>query len=89
MECLKIQKPEYLENETYFFYEIKKFLTCASDDTFLEVMVFSWGNLKGYIEGLVVVTQHVVLTTTLSRLFYLFWVLIIVFNGCSLVQLKK
>ena len=28
---LKIQKLEYLENGTQFFYEIKKFLTCASD----------------------------------------------------------
>ena len=29
---LKIQKLESLENGTYFFYEIKKFFTCASDD---------------------------------------------------------
>ena len=31
---LKIQKFEYLENGTLLFYKIKKFLTCASDDTF-------------------------------------------------------
>ena len=37
---LKIQKFECLEDGTYFFYEIKKFLTCASDDTFLEAIVF-------------------------------------------------
>ena len=30
----KIQKLEYLENGTEFFYEIKKFLICASDETF-------------------------------------------------------
>ena len=34
----KIQK--YLENGTYFFYEIKKFLTSGSDDTFLEGIAF-------------------------------------------------
>ena len=39
MGWLKIQKLEYLENGT-IFYEIKKFLTCASDDTFWEVIVF-------------------------------------------------
>ena len=32
-------KLEYLENGTWLFYEIKKFLTCASDDTFWEVIV--------------------------------------------------
>ena len=31
---VKIQKLEYLENRTYFFYEIKKFLMCALDGTF-------------------------------------------------------
>ena len=31
---LKIQKLEYLESGTQFFYEIKKFLTCVSYDTF-------------------------------------------------------
>ena len=40
MEWLKIQKLEYLENETCFFYKIKKFLTCALDDTFLEFVIF-------------------------------------------------
>ena len=39
MGWLKIQKPEYLENGTSLFYEIKKFLICASDDTFWEVIV--------------------------------------------------
>ena len=34
MGWLKIQKLEYLENRTYLFYEIKRFLTCVSDDTF-------------------------------------------------------
>ena len=34
MGWLKIQKLEYLKSGTYFFYEIKKFLTCVSDDTF-------------------------------------------------------
>ena len=33
MGWLKIQKLEYLESGTEFFYEIKKFLTCASYDT--------------------------------------------------------
>ena len=33
MEWLKIQKLEYLENGTKIFYEIKKFLTRASDDS--------------------------------------------------------
>ena len=36
---VKIQKLEYLEKGTYLFYEIRKFLTCALDDTFLEVIV--------------------------------------------------
>ena len=31
---VKIKKLEYLENETYLFCKIKKFLACASDDTF-------------------------------------------------------
>ena len=39
MGWLKIQKLEYLENGTLFFYEIKKFLICASDDTFWEIIV--------------------------------------------------
>ena len=30
---------EYLENGTELFYEIKKNLTCASDDTFWEIIV--------------------------------------------------
>ena len=36
---VKIQKFEYLENGTQFFYEIKKILICASDDTFWKVIV--------------------------------------------------
>ena len=40
MVWLKTQKPEYLENGAYFFYELKKFLACASDDAFWEVIVF-------------------------------------------------
>ena len=32
---VKIQKVEYLENRTYFFCKLKKFLNCASDDTIL------------------------------------------------------
>ena len=35
MGWLKIQKLEYLENGMQLFYEIKKFLTCASDDKLL------------------------------------------------------
>ena len=31
---VKNTKLEYLENGTQLFYKIKKFLTCASDDTF-------------------------------------------------------
>ena len=31
---VKIQKLAYLEKRTQFFYEIKKFLIYASDDTF-------------------------------------------------------
>ena len=38
-EMVKNKKLEYLENGTYLFYKIKKFLTCASDDSFLEVIV--------------------------------------------------
>ena len=33
-EMVKNKKLEYLENGTYLFYKIKKFLTCASDDSF-------------------------------------------------------
>ena len=36
---LKKQKLEYLQNETQLFFETKKFLTCATDDTFSEVIV--------------------------------------------------
>ena len=36
---LKKQKLEYLQNETQLFFETKKFLTCATDDTFWEVIV--------------------------------------------------
>ena len=34
-----IQKLEYLENGTKIFNEIKKFLSCASDDTFCEIII--------------------------------------------------
>ena len=34
MEWLKLQKSEYLENGTEFFYEIKKFLKCVKDNRF-------------------------------------------------------
>ena len=34
MGWLKIQKLKYFENGTLLFFEIKKSLTCASDDTF-------------------------------------------------------
>ena len=33
------------ENGKYFFYEIKKNCSCASDDTFLEIVAFSGCNL--------------------------------------------
>ena len=39
MGCLKIKK-KYPENGTSTFYEIKKFLTCASYDTFREIYCF-------------------------------------------------
>ena len=39
MGKLKIQKNEYLENGKELFCEIKKFLTCALDDIFWEVIV--------------------------------------------------
>ena len=39
MEWLKIQKPEYFEQKTQFFYEIEKFLSFVSDDKFKEVIV--------------------------------------------------
>ena len=39
MGWLKIQTIEYLENGTQHFYEIRKFLTYASDDTFWEVII--------------------------------------------------
>ena len=42
--CLKIKKLECLENGTYFFYKMKK-LTYASDESFLEAIIFSGGNL--------------------------------------------
>ena len=45
MRCLKIQKPEYLENRTWFFYEIKKFLICVSDNRFWEV-ILNWLELN-------------------------------------------
>ena len=32
MGWLKIQKLEYLEDETFLFYEIRKFVTCASNN---------------------------------------------------------
>ena len=35
---VKIQKLEYFEKGTKFFCEIKKFLICALDDTFSEVI---------------------------------------------------
>ena len=38
MRWLKIQKLEHLENGTKLFYETKKILTCASDDTFVVVL---------------------------------------------------
>ena len=37
---VKNTKLEDLENGTWFFYEIEKFLSCASDDTSWEVIVF-------------------------------------------------
>ena len=40
MGWLKIQKLNYLENGMELFYEIKKFLTCASYYTFWENIVF-------------------------------------------------
>ena len=40
MGCLKIQKHEYSGNGTQPFYEIKKFLTCASYDILWEVIGF-------------------------------------------------
>ena len=43
MGWLKIQKFGYLENGT--FYEIKKFLTCTSDGTFWEGIIYSRANL--------------------------------------------
>ena len=45
MGWLKIQKLEYFENGTLFFYEIKKFLICVSDHTFWELSFCS----RGYI----------------------------------------
>ena len=38
MGCLKIQKLEYSGNVMQPFYEIEKFLTCASYDTLWEVI---------------------------------------------------
>ena len=34
MGLLEIQKLEHFEDGTELFYEIKKFLTCATDDKF-------------------------------------------------------
>ena len=39
MRWSKIQKLEYLQNGMELFYEIEKSLTCASDDTFEEVIL--------------------------------------------------
>ena len=44
-DLVKIPKLEYLENGTWFLYGIKKFLICASDGTFWEVIIVSGGNL--------------------------------------------
>ena len=40
MGWVKIQKSEFLENGSHFFFEIKELLTSASDDTFSEVVFF-------------------------------------------------
>ena len=44
MGWLKIEKLEYFENGTQLFYEIKKFLTCASYDTLREVILLDLKN---------------------------------------------
>ena len=46
MGSFKIQKFEYFENGTQLSYEIKKFLTCASDDLFKKLSFYSGGNLE-------------------------------------------
>ena len=45
MGWLKMQKLEYPQNRTKLFYEIEKFLTCASNDTLEKVSFCSRGNL--------------------------------------------
>ena len=45
MGWLKIQKLDYLENRTLFFYEIKRFLISALDGTFDKLSFCSRGNL--------------------------------------------
>ena len=42
MRWLKIQRLQYLENRTQFFYEIKEFLICALDalDCFVAEVTF-------------------------------------------------
>ena len=39
MRWWKIYKLEYLENGTWLFYEKKKLLACASDDTVWEAII--------------------------------------------------
>ena len=48
MVWLKIRKLEHLDKGAYSFYEMKKFLTCSSDDTFSEVIFCSGGNLETF-----------------------------------------
>ena len=69
-------------NATYYVPPITK------RDYFLSEMVY------GYNEGLFFLSSYVVLDYALARLFYLFPIYACVlsmdvFNGCSIIQLKK
>ena len=58
MEWLKIQKLEYLENGTYFFYEIKKILN----------LCFRWHILRSYRSVAEVTFKHYYLNPLLDKL---------------------
>ena len=64
MGWLKIQKLEYLKNGTQLLYEIKEFLTRASDGTFWEVIVKKWGNLLNLALHYLLLKKH----TSITRL---------------------
>ena len=49
MKRFKQRKIEYLKNGTWVFFDMKKFWNFVLKPTFLEVMIFSRGNLKACV----------------------------------------